>query len=235
MTSVSSSLAAIVSTTLSANVDLRLSASAAMLAMWGNSARDGVGAADLVLQLEDAIEQRLRGRWTAGNVYVHRHDAVAAPHHRIGVMVVTAAVGTGTHRNDPARLGHLVVEPAQRRRHLVAQGAGHDHHVGLPPTRPEHDAETVAVIARRAGLHHFHCATGQPERHRPHRPGTRPVDDVVDGGGNEAFFRDAFDAHVRSSSSNASVPYRQYPAQRCRRSRTIALLSIPMTMGPLAR
>src|SRR5436309_5705425 len=51
------------------------------------SARDGVGALDLVLQLDDSVEQRLRRRRAARNVYVHRHDAVASAHHRVGVMV----------------------------------------------------------------------------------------------------------------------------------------------------
>src|ERR1043166_6840254 len=59
------------------------------------SALDRAGAADLLLQQHHAIEQRLgRGR-TAGHVDIDRHDAVAAAHDRVGVMVVAAAVGAG--------------------------------------------------------------------------------------------------------------------------------------------
>src|SRR5580700_2907098 len=86
---------------------------------------------DLALQLNHAIEQRFgRGR-TAGHIDIDRHDAIAATHYRIGVMVIAAAVGAGAHRDDPARLGHLVIDLAQRGRHLVDQGPGHDHDVGF--------------------------------------------------------------------------------------------------------
>ena len=96
---------------------------------------DRSGAADFFLQQQHAVEQRLGGRRTARHVDVDRHDAVAAAHHRIGIVVVAAAVGARSHRDDVARLRHLVVDLAQRRRHLVGQRAGDDHHVGLARTR----------------------------------------------------------------------------------------------------
>src|SRR5262245_40789913 len=47
---------------------------------------DRAGAPDLLLQQEDAVEQRLgRGR-AARHVDVDRHDAVAAAHHGIGIV-----------------------------------------------------------------------------------------------------------------------------------------------------
>src|SRR3546814_9516696 len=50
--------------------------------------RDGAGAANLFLQLQNAVDQRLgRGR-TARHVDVHRHDAIATAHHRIGIVVI---------------------------------------------------------------------------------------------------------------------------------------------------
>src|SRR5690606_3882040 len=94
-----------------------------------DSARDGVREADLVLQLEQTVDEGLgRGR-APGHVDIHRNDAVTAAHHRVRVVVVAAAVRTGTHGDHPARLGHLVVHLAQGRRHLVAQRACHNHHV----------------------------------------------------------------------------------------------------------
>ena len=49
--------------------------------------------------------------------------------------------------------------------------------------------------ARRASVHHFYGAAGQPEGHRPQRAGLRPVDQLVHRGGDEAFLEYAFDAH----------------------------------------
>ena len=64
-----------------------------------SSARNRVGQTDLVLHLQQAVHQRLgRGR-AARHVDVYRYDAVAAADHRIRVMVVTAAIGTGAHRH----------------------------------------------------------------------------------------------------------------------------------------
>src|SRR5687768_3687666 len=88
-------------------------------------------AADLPLQLHDAVEQGLGRRRAARNVDVDRNDAVAAAHHRIGIMIIAAAIGAAAHRDDVARLRHLVVDPPQRRRHLVAERSGDDHHVRL--------------------------------------------------------------------------------------------------------
>src|SRR5208337_2131290 len=48
---------------------------------------------DLLLQLQDAVDQRLRRGWAAGHVDVHRNHAVAAAHDGVGVVVVAAAVG----------------------------------------------------------------------------------------------------------------------------------------------
>src|SRR5262252_5806451 len=89
------------------------------------SALDRAGAADLLLQQQHAVEQRFGGRRAAGNVDVDRHDAVAAAHDRIGIVIITTAVGARAHGDDVARLGHLVVDLPQRGRHLVGQRAGY--------------------------------------------------------------------------------------------------------------
>src|SRR6266545_2971084 len=77
---------------------------------------DRAGAADLLLQQQHAVEQRLRRGRAARHVDVDRHDAVAAAHHRIGIVVIAAAVGARAHRDDVARLRHLVVDLAQDRK-----------------------------------------------------------------------------------------------------------------------
>src|SRR5690606_3696462 len=80
------------------------------------------------------------------------------------------------------------------------------HHVGLARRRAEHHAEAVHVHARGAGVHHFHRAAGQAERHRPHRAGARPVEQRVGTGGDETAIQqrvlpfrtqDVVDAPVR--------------------------------------
>src|SRR5690606_28179982 len=48
------------------------------------SALDGAGAADLPLQQEHAVKQRLRGWRAAGHVDIDRNDAVAAAHDCVG-------------------------------------------------------------------------------------------------------------------------------------------------------
>src|SRR5258708_34798422 len=68
------------------------------------SALDSAGAADLLLQQHDPVEQRLRGRRAAGNVDGNRHEAVATPHDRIGIMKVTTSNGSGAHGYPGGRL-----------------------------------------------------------------------------------------------------------------------------------
>src|ERR1700728_600545 len=62
-----------------------------------SATEDRPPAPDFLLQLHDPVDKRLgRGR-AAGHVDIHRHDAVAAAHHRVGVMVVAAAIGAAAH------------------------------------------------------------------------------------------------------------------------------------------
>src|SRR5581483_2078255 len=74
----------------------------------GRLPRNRTGALDLLLQLDDAVDERFGRRRTAGDIDIDGHDAIAAAHHRIGVVIVAAAVRARPHGNDPARLGHLV-------------------------------------------------------------------------------------------------------------------------------
>ena len=86
---------------------------------------------DLGVDLEDRVHQHLGPRRAAGQVHVDGHDVVDALHDRV-VVEHAAGAGAHAHREHPARLGHLVVDLAQHRGHLVAHPAGHDHQVGLP-------------------------------------------------------------------------------------------------------
>lgn len=85
----------------------------------------------LPLQLENTIHERLtRGR-APGYIHIHRHDPITPTHHTVAVVVVPAAIGARAHGDDPARLGHLIVNLPQGRGHLVGEGAGDNHDVGL--------------------------------------------------------------------------------------------------------
>ena len=90
------------------------------------------GQPDPDLVIRTSGEQRLGGRRTAWDVDVDRHHPVAAAHHRVAEVVISTTVGAGSHGDDVARLGHLVVDLAQHRRHLLTDPARDDHQVRLP-------------------------------------------------------------------------------------------------------
>lgn len=140
-----------------------------------------LGHAHLPLQLENTIHERLTGGRAPGDVHIDGHDPIAPPHNAVAVVVVAAAVGARAHGDDPARLGHLVVDLAQRGRHLVGEGAGHDHDVRLAGRGTEDDAHAVLVVARGRQVHHFDGAAGEAEGHGPKGGLAAPVDDLVEG------------------------------------------------------
>src|SRR5438874_9041466 len=57
-------------------------------------------AGDLLLQLEDAVDQRLGARRAAGHVDVYRYDLIDTLHDRV-VVEHPAARGAGAHRDHP--------------------------------------------------------------------------------------------------------------------------------------
>src|SRR5215213_4630176 len=84
----------------------------------------------LVLQLQDAVIERLWGRRASRNVDVHGDDLIDPLHH--GVRVIgTADVGARPHRDHPFRFGHLIVQGAYHGGHLLGHCARDEHHVRL--------------------------------------------------------------------------------------------------------
>ena len=75
------------------------------------------------------IHQCLTARRASGDINIHRHNPVASPDHTVTIMVVTPAIRTAAHANDPSRFRHLVVHLAQGGSHLVSQGARNDHDI----------------------------------------------------------------------------------------------------------
>src|SRR3990172_1425952 len=88
---------------------------------------------DLVLELQDALDQRLGPRRTAGHVDVYGHDLIDPLEDRIVVVVERPAAGPArSHGQHVLGLGHLLPQPPYDRRHLDGAAAGHDHEISLP-------------------------------------------------------------------------------------------------------
>lgn len=47
-------------------------------------------------------------------------------------MVISSSIGAAAHTDDPSGLGHLIVDLAKCRRHLVRQRAGYNEDIRLP-------------------------------------------------------------------------------------------------------
>ena len=97
-------------------------------------------------------------------------------------MIIPATISTAAHTDHPSRIRHLIVDLAQGGGHLVGQGAGDDHDVGLPRRGTEDDAQAVLIVARGAEMHHLDGAAGEAEGHGPEGALARPVGDLVEGG-----------------------------------------------------
>lgn len=102
----------------------------------------------LLLQLENAVHERLGRWWTSWNINIYGHNPVATSCDRIAVVIISAAVRTATHRNDPPRVRHLIVDLSEGRCHLVCECACHNHNVGLTRRCAENDTETILIVTR---------------------------------------------------------------------------------------
>ena len=175
-------------------------ATSASASSWATSRRRfdaELGVLDLLVELEDRVHQHLRAGRAARQVHVDRHDVVDALHHRV-VVEHAARRRAHAHRQHPLGLGHLVVDLAQHRRHLLADPAGHDHQVGLPRRGAEDlHAEPRQVVAAGAGRHHLDRAAGQAERRRPQRALAHVADQLLDRREQDAARQLLLDPHRR--------------------------------------
>lgn len=139
-----------------------------------------LGIPHLALKLEDAVHQSLTGRRAAGDVDVDGDDTVAATDDTVGVVVVATTVGAGAHGDDPSGLGHLIVDLAQGGGHLVGEGAGDNHDIGLTGRGTENDTETILIVTGSRQVHHFDGAAGETKGHGPEGGLTSPVGDAIE-------------------------------------------------------
>lgn len=140
-----------------------------------------LGVSHLALELENAIHQCLTTGRTSGDINIHGDNSVASPDHTVTIMVITPAIRTAAHANDPSRFRHLIVHLAQGGSHLVSQGARNDHDIRLSRGSAEDYAQTVLIVSGSREMHHFDGTAGEAERHGPEGALTAPVGDYVEG------------------------------------------------------
>src|SRR5690242_5384641 len=136
----------------------------------------------LLLQLENAVHERLSGRRASRDVDVDRHNPVTASCNRVAVVVVSSSVGAAAHGDNPSGVRHLVVHLSQSRSHFVCEGSGNNHDVGLTWRGTENDTEAILIVSWGRQVHHFDGTAGKTEGHGPEGALTRPVGDLVEGG-----------------------------------------------------
>lgn len=121
----------------------------------------------LLLQLEDTVHKSLRRWWASRDVDIDWDDSVATSNHRVRVVIVSTSVCAGTHGDDPSWLWHLIVNLTQSRRHLVGEGTGDNHDIGLTWRGTENDTEAILIVTWCGEVHHLDGAAGETEGHRP--------------------------------------------------------------------
>ena len=143
----------------------------------------------LLAQGKQRFQDGFRAGRAAGNVNVHGNDLVHALKHGIGAEHA-AGGGAGAHGDAPLGLRHLVPDAPDGQGHLVGNGAGHDHHVGLAGGKARHfGTEAGKVIPGASHGHELNGAAGKPHRHGPEGIFTNPVDGGVQGGIDKTAFR----------------------------------------------
>jgi hypothetical protein len=96
-------------------------------------------------------------------------------------VVISSSIRTATHRNNPSRLRHLIVDLSERRSHLVGERACYDHDIGLTRGGTEDYTKAILIVARGGEMHHFDSAAGESEGHGPKGALTGPVGYLVEG------------------------------------------------------
>lgn len=81
-----------------------------------------------------------KGARTSRDINIDRDDPITSADDRVAVMVVTTTICTTAHADDPAGIGHLIINLSQSRRHLICQSPSHNHHIGLSRRGSENDS-----------------------------------------------------------------------------------------------
>jgi hypothetical protein len=137
---------------------------------------------DKIPQDEERDEERDGKRHTSRYVDINRHNPVTASYDRVTVVVVATTIGTTTHADNPARVGHLIVNLAQGRSHLVRQCTSHNHNIRLSRRSSENDSKSILIITWGGKMHHLHGTACKTEGHGPQRALTSPVGNLIESG-----------------------------------------------------
>lgn len=97
-------------------------------------------------------------------------------------MVVPTTIRTTAHRDNPSRLGHLIIDLSQRRSHLVGESPGNDHNIGLTGGGAENNSHSILIVAGGGEMHHLDGAAGETEGDGPEGALAGPVRDGVERG-----------------------------------------------------
>mmetsp|Transcript_11222 Transcript_11222/g.16379 ORF Transcript_11222/g.16379 Transcript_11222/m.16379 type:complete len:234 (-) Transcript_11222:97-798(-) len=136
-------------------------------------------ALNLLLKLKQSKQKSFSGGRTPRYIDVHWNNPITSPDDRVRIVIISTTIRTGSHGNNPPRLGHLIINLPQSRRHLIRQGSGDDHDIGLTGGGTEYHTETLHIVSGGGGVHHFYSAASKSEGHGPERTLARPIDEVV--------------------------------------------------------
>src|ERR1051326_5614662 len=126
------------------------------------------------LNCHDPLDEHLGPRRAPGDVHVYGDELVDALDDGVGVEDA-AGRGTGPHRDDPARLGHLQVDPLEHGHGLDRDAPGDDQEVRLSRAEPHRLGPEAGDVEPAAGRgHELDAPAGGGEGHRPEGRGAGP-------------------------------------------------------------
>ncbi len=152
---------------------------------------------DFFLQQQQALQEGLGARRATGDVDIDRQDLVDPLDDRVDI-VHAAGIRAAAHRHDPFRVGHLLIDPEDRRAHFLERRSGNDHQVGFTRSRPQHLGPEAGQVETGSHTgHHLDKTAGETEEHRPKRILAPPVYGIVKPGQNDILRQ--FPAHRLTS------------------------------------
>ena len=163
-----------------------------------------IAGGDLVLQQQETVDDGFGPRRAAGHVDVGVDELVDAGNGRV-VVVEAARRGARSEREDPLRVGHLLVDALQHGGLALADRADDPQEVGLARREPRGLGAEAGHVETRAGeRHELHPAAGGDEGVLEERVLARPAEDGLELGRDEALlgtledFRAAQVSHSRA-------------------------------------
>src|SRR5467141_3628296 len=134
---------------------------------------------DLRAQFQEPVDQGLRPHRASGEEDVRGHERVRTFHDAVGVVIRPAANRALTHRNDPFRFRHLLVETSDRRAQLQRNRAIQQENIALPRGGAIDHAESLHIVPWIRGRGHLNRATHDAEVEGPSRVSFCPIEEFA--------------------------------------------------------